>query len=99
MISVGCFEDSVSEFLENIDDKHPNRVLILDDENRFPFAARRREIRFAGTLRYGIQAPRQVELYGRSHSDLAVDANMPAGLLCKAVDHRKAETCALADRF
>jgi hypothetical protein len=86
---------------QHFDDEHADRFIILDDEYGLAGAqgrlAKRRLVDVRS--RHAATAARQEELHGRAPAFDAVDADVSAGLLDEAVDHRQPKTGTLADRL
>src|SRR5579872_5200115 len=93
------FQHTVAVRFQNPADKHENCCLVLYHQDGFRTLAGNCLGHRLFNLFKGFLYPRQINLKGRATTQLAVNANVPCGLLDDAEDSRKAESSSLAEPF
>src|SRR5579884_3738579 len=93
------FEDTIAQLAQNLGSVGANVGIVLDDQNAFlpaePRELRRWRMRLIGTRRRGRAG--EVHANRRSFLRLAVDFDVPAGLLDEAVDLRQPKSGPLTE--
>ncbi|MNL30997.1 hypothetical protein D3C87_1527650 [compost metagenome] len=91
-------EDAVTKVRQQRHRCFPNAVIVFHHENSFS-ATRHRNGLWITQAVFDLHRARHIEFHGRPMPDLAVDFEVAAGLLKKAVNHRQTEAASLPVRF
>ena len=97
-IGIAGLDKGIAEFLEHCTDQHAHGRVVLDDQHGFARIGERQQRRvYCGIGDDLADKARQEQAHSGALAHFAVNRDMPTGLAGEAVDHRQAQTGALAD--